>query len=86
MPGLSSVPRGVSIRRAITAADLTALEADPQVKPWISALQALLTAVDCLGELGHLDVVEVIADGVHCLQHPRVVKANPTANNLGPYR
>jgi len=52
MPGLRGVPRGVPVRGAVAAADLAAFEADPQVKPGIARLQALLATLDRFGQLG----------------------------------
>src|SRR5436189_5300900 len=60
--------RSVAVRRAVAASDLAALEADPQVNPAIARLQAVLAAVDRLGELGDQDVVEMVTG--HCLHRP----------------
>ena len=63
MTGLLRVRRGMPVRRAVATADLAAFEADPQVEPGIAGLEAFLAAVDRLGQLGHVDVVEVGAGG-----------------------
>src|SRR3954470_23196072 len=50
---------GMAARRAVAAADVAALQADPQVDPLAAARQAVLAAVDGLGQLEDLHVVEM---------------------------
>src|SRR3954470_13363865 len=50
---------GVATRRAVAAADAAALQADPQVDPLAAARQAVLAAVDGVGQLEELHVVEM---------------------------
>ena len=50
---------GVPVGRVVTAPHVTALEADPQVQPLAAGGEALLAAVDGLGQLGDVDVVEM---------------------------
>jgi hypothetical protein len=53
----------VAIGRVVAAGDVTALEADPQMQPRVSLGEAVLAALDGLGELSDLDVVEMGALG-----------------------
>jgi hypothetical protein len=55
-PGCSG---GVTVGRVVAAADVPALEADPQVQPRLALRQALFAAVDGLGQLRDLDVIEM---------------------------
>jgi hypothetical protein len=57
MVALPRVRGGVLVRGVIAAADLAALEADPQVEPGIADLQALLAPLDRLRELGDSDLI-----------------------------
>ena len=41
----------VAVGRVVAAADLAALEADPQMEPQVAGREAVLAAVDGLGEL-----------------------------------
>ena len=50
-PLLAGVAAGVAVGRVIAAADLAALQADPQVQPLAAGGQALLAALDRLGQL-----------------------------------
>src|SRR3954449_9494066 len=59
-PGVGA---GVAVGGAVAAADVAALEADAQMDPPRAHAQAVLAAVDGLGQFGDLDVVEVGADG-----------------------
>ena len=63
MVALLSVCGGVLVRRVVAAADLAALEADPQMEPGVAHLQALLAALDGLGQVRDLDLVEMAAGG-----------------------
>src|SRR2546422_6987751 len=57
---LMEVLRGVPIGRVVAAADVTALEAEPQVHPLVAARQTLLTAVRRL-RLDVADLREMLA-------------------------
>jgi len=58
-----AVRRGVAIGRVVAAADVAALQADAQVQPGVTRQQAVLAAIDGLGQLCDQDVVEVGASG-----------------------
>src|SRR5439155_19972982 len=64
VPGLVRVSGRVPVGRRVAAADLPASHAHPQVQPPAPCLQALLAAVDPVGQLGALDPVEMRADGL----------------------
>src|SRR3954451_11108553 len=49
----------VTVGRAVAAADVAALEADPQVDPLAAAGEAVLASVDGLGQLEDFHVVEM---------------------------
>jgi hypothetical protein len=51
----------VAVGRAVTTADLAALQADAQMQPPISRGQAILTSGDGLGELSDASVAEMAA-------------------------
>lgn len=65
MSRLLEVCGGVTVGRAVTAADVTALEADPEVNPSVAALQAFLTTVDGFGQACDLDLTQVTARFTH---------------------
>ena len=46
----------------VTAADVPAFEADPQVEPLLAGDQALLAATYSFRQLGDLDVIAVAAE------------------------
>jgi hypothetical protein len=50
---------GMPVRRVIAAADVTALQADPQVKPDSARAEAVFATMDALWELEDLHAVEV---------------------------
>ncbi len=54
MAGAVVVLGGVPAGRVVAAADMAALQADPQVQPDSAAGEALLAAVDGLRQLGDL--------------------------------
>jgi hypothetical protein len=56
------VLRRVPPRRAVAAADVAALQADPQMAPRAAGGEALLATLDRVGQLGQVHVVEVGAD------------------------
>jgi hypothetical protein len=47
----------------ITAADVTAFQADAQMQPRVAGQQAVSATLDALGQLGDKDVVQVCAVG-----------------------
>ena len=51
----------VAVWRVVATADMTAFEADPQMKPRLVRGQALLTTRNLVGKLGELDVITVRA-------------------------
>jgi len=57
-----SVSAGMTVGRVITAPDLPALHADPEVQPLASDSQAVLAAFHRLGQLGDPNVIEVSAE------------------------
>lgn len=59
----AGVRAGVPVGRVITAAHLAALEADPQVKPRVTELQALLAALHGFRQPSDPDQIEVAAAG-----------------------
>src|SRR4030095_3909317 len=63
VPALSGMRRRVAGRGGVAAADLPAGHAHAEMDPAAADLQALLAAFDRLREGGHLDLVEVAADG-----------------------
>src|SRR4029450_5529552 len=56
--GAARVRARVRSGGAVAAADVAALQADPQVQPLAAAGEAVLAAVDGLGQLGDVDGVE----------------------------
>ena len=60
---VGGVAAGVAVGRVVAAADVAALQADAQVQPHAALAQAVLAAVDGLGELGDVDGVQMGADG-----------------------
>jgi hypothetical protein len=52
---------GVPVRRVVTAADVTAFEADPQVQPHPAFSQAVLASRHAVREIQDRDRVEVSA-------------------------
>ena len=63
MAALVVVGSGVAAGRVVTAADVPAAEADPQMQPDAALAKALLTAVHALGQLYDIDLVQV---GANC--------------------
>src|SRR3954454_18090163 len=61
VPAALRVRGRMAVRRAGAAADVAALEADAQVDPLATAREAVLAAVDGVGQLEDLYVVEVAA-------------------------
>ena len=59
MTARPGVGRRVAVGRVVATADVTALQADPQVKPAQAGGQAVLTARDSFRELGDPDVIAV---------------------------
>jgi len=55
------VSAGVTVGRVVATADLSALQADAQMQPLASGGQALLAALDRLGQPGDPDVIEMDA-------------------------
>ena len=53
------VGRCVTVRRVVAATDVPALEADPQMEPWVPRDETLLTSVDAFREDRELDLIEV---------------------------
>src|SRR5690348_9134853 len=53
----------MTVGRAVAASDLATREADPQVAPLATGSQALLAALDGLGELCDVDLIEMGAFG-----------------------
>jgi hypothetical protein len=49
----------VTVRRVVAATDVPALEADPQMEPWVPRDETFFTSVDAFREDGELDVIEV---------------------------
>jgi hypothetical protein len=49
----------VTVRRVVAATDVPALEADPQMEPWVPRDETLLASVDAFREDRELDVIEV---------------------------
>ena len=49
----------VTVGRTVAAADFPALQADPQVQPLTAGGQALFAALNGLGKLGDVDVIEM---------------------------
>ena len=64
---LGGVRGGVLARRVVTAPDVTAAEADPQVQPLAAVAKAVFAACDLLREFGELHLVEVRAARGHHL-------------------
>jgi hypothetical protein len=63
MPAAMRVRAGMAIGRVIAAADLAALQADAQMQPRFAAGQAVLAALDRLGQLHEANAVEMGARG-----------------------
>lgn len=61
MAAAACVSAGVTVGRVVAAADLAALQADAQMQPLASGGQALLAALDRLGQSGDPDVIEMSA-------------------------
>jgi hypothetical protein len=57
------VGSGVTVRRLVAAANVTAFEADPQMEPLLASGEALLAAIDRFRQLDDLDVIAVAAEG-----------------------
>ena len=53
----------MSVGGVVTAPDVAALQADPQMQPFAAGRQAFLAAVDGLGQLRDVNVVEMGALG-----------------------
>ena len=83
MSALLRVRRGVAVGRVVAAADLAATQADPEMKPWVADLQALLAALHGLGELGDLDLIEVGAGGHSAPPSLLLGLAEGSRNDLG---
>ena len=66
---LAGVPARVFVRRVVTAADVPALEADPQVQPDTAFAQAVLASRNLGRQLRDGDRVEVRAAGGHRAQY-----------------
>ena len=49
----------MAVGRVVTAADLSALQADAQVQPLTARRQAVLAALDRIGKLGYANLVEM---------------------------
>jgi hypothetical protein len=62
VPAGVGVRGGVAVWRVVAASDVTALQADPQVKPGLTRGQALFATGNLFGKLGELDVVAVLAE------------------------
>ena len=58
-----SVGAGVTVGRVVTTSDLAALQADAQMQPGVARGQAVLAALNGLGELGDVNVIEMGAGG-----------------------
>ena len=54
---------GVAVRRLVTAADVPAFEADPQVEPLLAGGQAILAPIDPFRQLDDPQVIAVAAEG-----------------------
>src|SRR5215208_927567 len=63
VPVVARVPARVPVRRGVAAPDLPAARAHPQVHPAAADREALLAAVDRLGEGRDADLIEVRAVG-----------------------
>jgi hypothetical protein len=61
MPALAGVRRRVPTGRAVAAADLAALQADPQMQPLAAGRKALLAAFNGLRQFEDLHVFEMAA-------------------------
>jgi protein-disulfide isomerase len=81
MARLARMARGVPVRRAIAAAHLSAFEADPQLKPRIAGFEALLAALDRVGQLGYLDMIQMGA-ARHARQHRKAVKSRSNVERV----
>jgi hypothetical protein len=57
VPAALRVSGGVAVGRVITASDMRALQADAQVQPPVSRDEAILAAVDRVGQLREPDVI-----------------------------
>jgi len=57
----ASVSAGVTVGRVVATADFSALQADAQMQPLASGGQALLAALNRLGQPGDPDVIEMSA-------------------------
>src|SRR5438045_3680173 len=62
MPRQPVVRRRVPIGRAVAAAHFSAGETDPQMQPLAAGSEAVLAAVDRIGQLPQLDLIEVCTD------------------------
>ena len=58
---LSSVARRVAVRRVVTTADLSTLQADAQMKPGVPGREAVLASSDLRRKLGDRHLVEMTA-------------------------
>jgi len=54
----------MAVRRLVAAADVSTAEADAQVQPLAADAESVLTAVDCVGKLAEVHLVEVSAQFV----------------------
>lgn len=65
MPGLFVVSGRVAFRRVVTAAGMPANETQPQVNPFGPFPKTVLTTIDRIRKLLHLDLVEMTAFSAH---------------------
>src|SRR5687767_8554280 len=70
--GLMEVLRGMLLRRTVAAADVAALQAEPEVKPPGSGLETLLAAIRRAGS----DVAHVVEMGA-CWRHRSSLRVIP---------
>ena len=63
MAAALGVGGGVPVGRVVAAADLAALEADPEMKPLAARGEAVLAALDGVGQFSDQNVVEMSAGG-----------------------
>src|SRR5439155_17763775 len=68
VPGGVEMLGGVLVLRLVAAADMAAAEAQPEMDPWVTGLQALLAAIGVRFEVS--DLVEVRAGDRHSLLRP----------------
>lgn len=65
MPRLLEVRGGVTVGRAVAAADVTAFETDPEVNPSVAARQAFFATVDRFWQACDLNLTQVTARFAH---------------------